>query len=192
MDDHVKSKARLRFEPLSGRWVHYQLVPLFKRWRKPLRQWLSRRPEIPNVLLDDLAQEVFARLLRYNGNLEDIENPQGYVFRIAANIANEWAERAVVRKTHVGIESREFDDFERATAGDNPEDQEGQDMAKELIRAAVDALPRRQRQLIELHIWENLTYKQIAEQQKLTYRIVLRDLTRAYTTLRIHLKRDEL
>jgi DNA-directed RNA polymerase specialized sigma24 family protein len=45
-------------------------------------------------------------------------------------------------------------------------------------------LPRRQRDLLLLHVDGGLTYQQIAQHRGLTYRIVLRDLTRAYSTLR--------
>ena len=76
-----------------------RLVTWFKRWRKPIRQWLSHRSSVPSADLDDLAQEVFLRLLRYSDDVA-IDNPQGYLFRIAANVANEWQERARHRKPH--------------------------------------------------------------------------------------------
>jgi DNA-directed RNA polymerase specialized sigma24 family protein len=43
-----------------------------------------------------------------------------------------------------------------------------------------------------LYVEDGLTYKQIAERKNLTYRIVLRDLTRAYAALREHLVRQDL
>ena len=49
--------------------------------------------------MDDLAQEVFLRLLRYSDEVA-VENPQGYLFRIAANVANEWRDRSRVRQPH--------------------------------------------------------------------------------------------
>jgi hypothetical protein len=38
-----------------------RLITWFKRWRKPIRQWLSHRSSVPTADLDDLAQEVFLR-----------------------------------------------------------------------------------------------------------------------------------
>jgi len=78
---------------------NHRLVAWFKRWRKPIRQWLSHRSSVPTADLDDLAQEVFLRLLRYSDDVA-IDNPQGYLFRIAANVANEWQERARHRRPH--------------------------------------------------------------------------------------------
>src|SRR5688572_6915454 len=84
-----KQKPRVRYEQATGRYVFYFTEPLFRRWRKPLRQWLSHRSGIKSADLDDLVQEVFLRLLRYS-TAEVIGNPQGYLFRIAHNVATEW------------------------------------------------------------------------------------------------------
>src|SRR3546814_12274886 len=48
---------------------------------------------------DLLAQEVFLRLLRYSEKTA-VENPLGYLLRIAGNVASEWRERARVSKPH--------------------------------------------------------------------------------------------
>ena len=53
-------------------------------------------------------------------------------------------------------------------------------------------MPERQRQVLLLHVNEGLTYKQIADRLGVTYRIVLRDLTRAYASLRMQLKAEDL
>ena len=58
--------------------------------------------------------------------------------------------------------------------------------------ALAGVLTGRQREVLLLHVNEGLTYKQIAERQGLTYRVILRDLTRAYSQLRMQLKQDDL
>jgi DNA-directed RNA polymerase specialized sigma24 family protein len=83
--------------PSRGR--NGRLVEWFGQWRKPIRGWLRTRASVPPGDIDDLAQEVFLRLLRYSDEVT-VENPQGYLFRIAANVANEWRERSRVRKPH--------------------------------------------------------------------------------------------
>jgi RNA polymerase sigma factor (sigma-70 family) len=60
------------------------------------------------------------------------------------------------------------------------------------VQAAVDRLPKRQREVLLLRVNEGLTYKQIAERLQVTPRIVLRDLTRAYSQLRMRLDPDDL
>jgi len=55
------------------------------------------------------------------------------------------------------------------------------------VRSAVSRLPPRQREVLLLHINDDLTYKQIAKQLQLTPRVVRRDIARAYATLRSEL-----
>lgn len=159
----------------------------FGRWRKPIRSWFSNRASVPRADVDDLAQEVFLRLLRYSDDVA-VENPQGYLFRIAANVANEWRERSRVRHPH----DRSWLDELRIDPSDQPDNTLFQSRVNKHLQNAVDQLPKRQRQVLLLHVNEGLTYKQIADRLGVTYRMVLRDLTRAYASLRMQLKADDL
>jgi RNA polymerase sigma-70 factor (ECF subfamily) len=60
------------------------------------------------------------------------------------------------------------------------------------VQAAVDQLPYRQKQVLLLRVNEGLTYKEIAERLELSPRVVLRDLSRAYSQLRMRLDPDDL
>lgn len=164
-----------------------RLIEWFGKWRKPIRSWLRNRASVPPGDIDDLAQEVFLRLLRYSDDVA-VDNPQGYLFRIAANVANEWRERSRVRKPHDDSWLEEL----QIEAGEEPENTFARTRANEYVQAAVDRLPPRQREVLLLHVNEGLTYKQIAQLRGLTYRIVLRDLTRAYSTLRMQLRLEDL
>ena len=164
-----------------------RLIEWFGKWRKPIRSWLRNRASVPPGDIDDLAQEVFLRLLRYSDDIA-VDNPQGYLFRIAANVANEWRERSRVRRPH---DDSWLDELQ-IESGDEPENAFAKTRANEYVQAAVDRLPPRQREVLLLHVNEGLTYKQIAQQRGLTYRIVLRDLTRAYSALRMQLRLEDL
>jgi RNA polymerase sigma-70 factor (ECF subfamily) len=164
-----------------------RLIEWFGKWRKPIRSWLRNRASVPPGDIDDLAQEVFLRLLRYSDDVA-VDNPQGYLFRIAANVANEWRERSRVRKPHDDSWLEEL----QVESGEEPENAFAKSRTNEYVQAAVDRLPPRQREVLLLHVNEGLTYKQIAQLRGLTYRIVLRDLTRAYSTLRMQLRLEDL
>jgi RNA polymerase sigma-70 factor (ECF subfamily) len=164
-----------------------RIAQWFKDWRKPVRHWLSRRASVPAAELDDLAQEVFLRLLRYSEKTV-VENPLGYLLRIAGNVASEWRERARVSKPH----DREWLDDLPIESEQEPENSVCQARTDENVQAAVDKLPFRQRQVLLLRVNEGLTYKQIAERLSLSPRAVLRDLSRAYSQLRMRLDREDL
>lgn len=164
-----------------------RLALWFDRWRKPIRSWFSSRASVPRAEVDDLAQEVFLRLLRYSDDVA-VENPQGYLFRIAANVANEWRDRSRVRQPH----DRSWLDELQIDPADQPDNTAFQNRVSKHLQTAVDRLPKRQREVLLLHVNEGLTYKEIADRLNVTYRIVLRDLTRAYATLRMQLKAEDL
>jgi RNA polymerase sigma factor (sigma-70 family) len=109
-----------------------------------------------------------------------IDYPQGYLFRIAANVANEWRERSRIKNPH----DAEWLEELHIEQHDQPEELCSKVTEEKAIRRALAWLPPRQRTCLNDHV-SGLTYKQIAEKHNLTYRIVLRDLTRAYGTLRM-------
>jgi len=167
--------------------AHNRFAQWFKDWRKPVRHWLSRRASVPAAELDDLAQEVFLRLLRYSEKTA-VENPLGYLLRIAGNVASEWRERARVSKPH----GQQWLEDLLIEPDQEPENSVSQARSDANVQAAVDKLPPRQRQVLLLRVNEGLTYKQIAERLELSPRIVLRDLSRAYGQLRTRLDPEDL
>lgn len=173
--------------PMSDSNINNRFADWFKEWRKPVRHWLSRRASVPAAELDDLAQEVFLRLLRYSEKTA-VENPLGYLLRIAGNVASEWRERARVSKPH----DQEWLEDLLIEPDQEPENSVCQARTDESVQAAVDKLPLRQKQVLLLRVNEGLTYKQIAERLELSPRVVLRDLSRAYSQLRMRLDPDDL
>lgn len=165
---------------------HERIIEWFDRWRKPIRGWLRNRRSVPPSDVDDLAQEVFLRLLRYGDDVA-VENPQGYLFRIACNVANEWHERSQRRCRYVGTMDEVLIESE-----EEPDNVLEQARIAESISAALEQLPPRRREVLLLHVNEGMTYKQIARQRGLTHRVVVRDLSRAYSALRLQLKREDL
>jgi RNA polymerase sigma factor (sigma-70 family) len=110
------------------------------------------------------------------------------LFRIAANVANEWRDRSSVRQPH----ARNWLDELQIDPEDQPDNSVFQSRINKHLRGAVNKLPQRQREVLLLHVNDGLTYKQIADRLGVTYRIVLRDLTRAYGALRLQLKAEDL
>lgn len=161
---------------------HERLTDWFRRfrsWRIPLRKLLAARGALGAQDLDDVAQEVFLRLLRYK-NSELIEYPQAYLLRMAANVAGEWALLARHRHPH---QEGWLADLSVATDR-QPDQQADQAAARRDFRAALDQLPARQREVLRLHFGEGLTRPAIAARLKVSPRMVKRDLIQAYAALR--------
>lgn len=159
-----------------------RLSQWFEAWRGAMRRWLSSRSSIQPADLDDVAQEVFLRLIRYSDDTL-VEYPQSYLFRIATNVVNEWHERARNKLPHdeAGLEALQEEPHRE------PENFTERSLVDGHVRKAVDRLPPRQRTVLLLHINDELTYKQIAVKLKLSPRIVRRDIANAYMQLRCDL-----
>lgn len=185
MPDTQEGMARSTARPATLR--DGRLASWFVEWRGPIRKWLSSRSSVPAADLDDVAQEVFLRLLRYSDDIV-IDNPQGYLFRVAANVASEWRERARLRCPH---DQNWLQDLPIEPANE-PENAVARSVVRQHVRTAVDQLPPRQRTALLLHVHDGLTYMQIAERLGLSYRAVMRDLTRAYSRLRLQLNAEDL
>jgi len=164
-----------------------RLTAWFETWRGAMCRWLSSRSSIQEADLDDVAQEVFLRLLRYSDDAV-VDYPQSYLFRIAVNVVNEWRERARNRLPHgeEGLETLEIESH------DEPEHSVDRTLRVKRVQSAVNRLPTRQRQVLLLHINDDLTYKQIAAKLKLSPRIVRRDIAHAYAQLRDDLREESL
>ncbi len=160
-----------------------RLAGWFRDLRAPLRRFISRRRFLGAADVDDVAQEVFLRLLRYD-RAELVDDPRGYLFKVAANVASEWSMRARERLPH---ESAWLDDL--VDERDAVDDLHVAERDRKL-RAALGWLSPRAQQVLRLRFTEDLTNEAIAERLKLTRRIVRRELVEAYARLRLALERD--
>jgi RNA polymerase sigma-70 factor (ECF subfamily) len=155
----------------------------FRQWRVPLRKFLHSRKAIRNAELDDVAQEVFLRLLRYD-RAKLVEHPQAYLFRMASNVAAEWTLRPSYQRAH------EAHWLDTLPTGDEPAHAAEQQDAKAAIASAINALPDHQREIVRLHFEEGPGYGEIAERLGTSHRSVKGHLARSYAKLRRTLNAD--
>lgn len=165
----------------------------YREQLRPIKSFLFGAVGIKSQdTVDDLAQEVFMRLQRY-GDEDVIRDPQAFLMHLARNVANEWRARHVNKKAHfsqfnVGYDSEEtlgIEDVLPADESQQLEVAEERDDFSQAVVAAFGKLTPRQQTLLKAHVYDNLTYVQIAETSGQTHRVVLRDLTKAYSKLRL-------
>lgn len=157
-----------------------RLSEWFRRWRSPLRKFLIGKAAVPLSDLEDVSQEVFLRLLRYE-RIELVEHPQAYLYKMAYNVAAEWAIRSRSRHPH---ESRWLAGL---VADELPEDSaQLQGIEREVARA-VNTLHPRHREVLKLHFAEGLTRAEIAERLNMTPRSVKRSIIHSFDRLRAEL-----
>lgn len=149
----------------------------FRHWREPLRRFLAGRGAVPAADLDDVAQEVFLRLLRYDRS-ELIEHPQAYLYKMAANVAAEWSIRIRHARPHKSKWLEELVTEEQAA------DLANQKQVQDELERALMGLTPRQREILKLQFFENLSRAQIAQRLGLSERTVKRISIKSYSELR--------
>lgn len=162
-----------------------RLADWYGQWQAPLCKFLIGRTALPQAELDDVAQEVFLRLLRYERS-ELVEHPQAYLFKVASNIAAEWSIRSRYRQPH---DERWVEDL---ASDQQPEDAAARAWAQDEIERALMTLTPRQRAVLKLQFAEGLGYKEIAERLETTRRSVKRAITKSYAKLRRELNPELL
>jgi RNA polymerase sigma factor (sigma-70 family) len=154
-----------------------RLTDWFLQWREPLRKFLRGRGSVRPADVDDIAQEVFLRLMRYD-RAQLVEHPQAYLYKIASNVAAEWAIRVRYARPH------DPKWLPGLVADDEPEGEVGQqEMQAEIERALLTLTPR-QRQVLRLQFFEGLSRAETAKRLGATERSVKRALMKSYEELR--------
>ena len=105
----------------------------------------------------ELAQEALVRAFERWEQVSSMAAPGAWVHRVAMNLANSHFRRLRVERR--AIDRRR----QRARDGDHPVDEQGQATDAVLVREAVSHLPRRQREIITLRFFYDLSSAQAAD-----------------------------
>lgn len=132
---------------------------------------------------EDVSQEVYLRLLRIP---EDrvVEHPRAYLFRVAANVINDW------RAGQKVLETRPTEELDRFAGPDDSADHYENLKRLERVERALNALPAHYRATIVLKTTHGMTYDEIAAHLGVSERMVKRYIVKAYARLRDRLAAD--
>jgi RNA polymerase sigma-70 factor (ECF subfamily) len=165
---------------------------LVQKYRRPMVGFLYRLCHNP-AAAEELAQEVFLRVYRSRSSYEASAKFSTWIYRIATNLAVNYARDTRHERAQVTVRLDEPDQ-ETGTTPDLADDSltvEEQMLQRErlaAIRSKVNALPERQRMAVVMHKYQQMDYRQIAEVLKLSESATKSLLFRAYETLREQLK----
>jgi len=127
-------------------------------------------------LTEDLMQEVALRLVRAERRLDIDRNVRGYLFRTAANVWRDNLRRELVRR-------RTPADQQAVVAAADERVLELE--LTSAVRQAVAALPKAQREVVELRHETGLTFREIAERLGRPLGTVLGQMRAALTKIAI-------
>jgi RNA polymerase sigma factor (sigma-70 family) len=149
----------------------------FDREIKPhepaLRGYLCHHvPELVDV--DDVVQEAYRRILDLRLR-KSIEHPRGLLFTIARNAATDLFRKRTSSRT---ISITEIDMLSVIDSTSNPDEALVQSDEVELLNQAIQALPKRCRQILILRKLENLSHQEISGRLGISVHTVESQLTK--------------
>lgn len=160
----------------------------YLRFNRLDRQLSEQRPRLHRmalawcgdpILADDLVQDTLTKALEKQEQLKDEERLGAWLYRILHNC---WMEYLRTQKPTLDIDEVEL------TCTDCPEKQFADDQLAEQVRAAVEALPIGQRQVMTLVDLEGCSYEQVALILDIPQGTVMSRLSRARETMKKRLQ----
>jgi RNA polymerase sigma-70 factor, ECF subfamily len=184
---------------MSESWVGEKLVGILRQQRtstalqdRVAQLFVEAREDVYRYLLtlglyppgaQEATQEVFLRLYATLKKGEEIENPRGWIFRVAHNYGLKVREKQIAEEPFGPVEEASF-----RSAPDNPEQALLQDERMRRFHAAVEGLSEQQKRCLFLRM-EGLRYPEIASALGISASAVGEFLRRAM--LRLRKVRDE-
>ncbi len=155
----------------------------FQKYAPALHRFLLRRIRRPQEI-DDMAQEVFARLLRVE-NAELVRKPASYLFGIATNVVREFRIRAEREQERVTFDSQMVDQL-----AEHPFETQADDMAERLnlqrqLERGLAQLPRTHRAVLLLVTRDGLSHEEAAKAANLSVHTVEKYVTDARASLKL-------
>jgi len=132
---------------------------------------------------EDLTQDTLLRAWRGRRRLRDPQAAREWLFQIAANLWRDRLRREKRRGNHAELSA---DDYQSTATPPEQEASDREDVGRAL--AAMDRLPRRQREVLYLHACEELSLKEIAEVLDISPDAVKANLSLARKRMRRQLK----
>jgi RNA polymerase sigma-70 factor (ECF subfamily) len=132
---------------------------------------------------EEILQEVFVNIWKHREKLAAVNSFKHYVFRAAKN-------RLINHLRHTRIKNRVFSEIRehavimQASADDEIIYRE----SYRLIQEAVEKLPPKRKAIFKMHIEEEISYAEIAEQLKISISVVKKQFYKACHSVRQYLR----
>jgi RNA polymerase sigma-70 factor (ECF subfamily) len=159
--------------------VEEAVLVLFDDHRDPLLRYVVSFG-LPTSDAEDLVQDVFLALFRHLGRGGSQSNVQGWLFRVAHNLALKRRTRRQRERDRTSIEPVGLERV--ADPGRDPEEQCADDQSRRRLTAVLHALPERDRRCVHLR-GHGLRYREIADVLGISLGSVAKSLTRSIARL---------
>jgi RNA polymerase sigma factor (sigma-70 family) len=152
---------------------------LYRKYSQALRKFLVRR-HVNQEDVADIVQETYYRVLN-SGDVEMIHHPKAFLFQVANNVARNAAKH---RRSGVEGDAADIDDIEVNDQSPSPYRWLKAEQQLGVVRAALEELAPKCREVFVLNRFENLTYADIAAELDLSVSMIEKYVSQALTHLR--------
>lgn len=160
------------------------LEVVFRAHYAGMSAFVQRYVHAPDVA-EELTQDIFFKLWARREQMSEIASLKTYLYRAVRNQALNWLRR---RKLERRWEEEQAEDSEPTTSAHTDDDTTEQEVVA-LVRAAIDRLPPRCREIFLLSRDGGLTYNEIAATLEISVKTVETQMGRALKSLRGSLAR---
>ena len=156
--------------------IHEQVCiqEVIRRHHDSLIKFLRRRLSIADDA-DDIAQEAYIRMMKYEGSRE-IQSPSAMLFRIALNVANDHGRAAQSRRAS---DHHDIDEYQLVSEQPSAERSVLAGQSLDLLLEVIEALPPKCKQVFLLSRAHGMTYSEIARHCGISVKMVEKQISRA-------------
>jgi RNA polymerase sigma-70 factor (ECF subfamily) len=154
----------------------------FGRYRRELHRYLMRRLRQPQDV-DDLAQEVYCRLLRLD-NEKVVHKPLAYLYGIASHVLADFRIEVEQEREHITVDSDTVDEWSDQPSCVLPDDLADRLNLQQQIDKALAQLPPTHAAVLLCHKRDGLSYAETAKKLGLSEFTVEKYVTQGKARLR--------
>lgn len=149
----------------------------FRKYGAELHRYLVRRLRRPQDA-DDLAQEVFLRLLRLK-DADFVQKPQSYLYGIASHVVHEFRMRAELESERLTFDSEQIESLSEQRLNLQVQDPLERLQIREQLDRALERLPPTHRAVLLLLKRDGMSYQEAAKALHLSVHTVEKYLFQA-------------
>jgi RNA polymerase sigma-70 factor, Bacteroides expansion family 1 len=154
---------------------------IFHFYSRRLTPWLLKKTK-DAAAAEEIMQDIFLKLWVNRDRLANIDNPEGYIYKVAANLMLDHFRK-------LAMEHKILNQFQNGKTGAADASSQGvvdlRDTQK-LIEQAVQQLPDQRKRIYTMR-QEGMSYQQIADELQLSINTVKNQLIAAGKSIRAHL-----
>lgn len=169
---------------------------VFDRYYKPIYNFVRKNLFFDDIDCDDVTQEIFVRVFKSAKNFDTTKKLSSWIYQIAINEVRRYYKSSLRRRVYSlndPIQENEdsIEKSETIVANNiNPEADSLYSLRKNILAKAIDKLPDKQKMVVMLKVYQELTFEEISQILNCPLSTVLSRMRYAVRKLRTELEED--